>query len=95
MSDYPGVRKRFTFTCSDTAGTPADPTTLTVKQRRLYDTPDVLTWPTDSEIVHDDTGIFHVDLDFPHGGDYAVRAEAAGALVAAVEVTLTIEAGSF
>jgi hypothetical protein len=95
MTDFPETSKRVTFTCLDEDDAPTDPDSLVVKYRRLYDAATTKTWPADSEITREDTGVFSIVVPCPSGGTYAARAAAEGDLIASVEITWEIEAGSF
>lgn len=95
MANFPGTRRRVTFTCENEAGTAADPTALEVEYRRLYDDPTTKAWPADVEVVRASTGVFYIDVDCPDAGTWVARAEATGTLIGATEISWIVETSSF
>lgn len=85
---YIGGRKRITAKCYAVGTTTLiDPTNASF----IYEAPDgtetTKTYPADVEVVHESTGIFHIDVDCPTAGKWKIRFVASGALVAVSEAT--------
>jgi len=95
MANYPGARKRVTFTCTDLAGTATDPTALAIEYGPLGGTATTKSWPTDDAVVKDSAGVFHIDIDCPTAGTWAARAIATGALVAVTEIQWPVSRSAF
>ena len=91
-----GDLARFSVTFTDTAGVPADPTT--VQLRLLH--PDgvevtTLVYGTDAAVIHDDTGSYHVDYLLDTIGYWHWRWEGTGLVQAAVEGYLVTTESKF
>lgn len=95
MALFPGTTRTVTFTCRDADDELADPTTLEVEYRRLYDDPVTKAWPADAEVVHDSTGVFHIDIVCTEAGTWAARGGGTGSVVDVAEISWTIEESSF
>ena len=95
---FPGVRKRVTITVTNETLVPpalADPTALTVEYGPLTSTPTTKPFPADAAIVHDSTGVFHIDIDCPTPGQWGVRAAATSGIVGVSEETWEVDTSNF
>lgn len=82
------VRADVTFTNS--AGNVADPTTVSVIYTSPSGTTTTKTYITDSEVVKDSTGKYHIDITIDEAGMWYYRWEGTGTLVAAVESFIAV-----
>lgn len=95
---FPGVRKRVTITVTDETLDPpvlSDPGELEVEYGPVGETPTTKTWPADDEIENDSTGVFHIDIDCPTDGLWAVRAAATSGVIGVDEETWFVKASHF
>lgn len=98
MTLYPGTRLRASWTVTDeTAEPPAleSPTAMTVEYGPKGDDPTVLEYPTDTEIIEDDEGTFHLDIDCPTRGTWAIRVAATEGVIAVDEEEWLIRKSAF
>lgn len=98
MSDFPGARKRVSWTVTDETTDPpalADPDAMTVLYGKRGELPTEKTYPADAEIVHDAEGEFHIDIDCPDLGTYAIDIIATSGVVGATETTWRISRPAF
>lgn len=91
-----GDLARFSVSFTDAAGTPTDPTTVTI--RLLH--PDGATettyaYGTDAALVRDDVGAYHADYLIDAVGYWGWRWEGTGAVQAAVEGRLLVPESPF
>ena len=93
-----GSRGRFAETFTDltgVTGTPADPTTVTVKLRDPFGTETSYTLAA-GQVVRDALGLYHFDSPvFTVAGEWVVRWVGAGAIVAAHEYVFRVEKSAF
>jgi hypothetical protein len=82
-----GIRATCAFT--DLAGAAADPTAVTVK---VKDPDGAVTEPLAS---HAGTGSYYTDITFDAEGDWYVRFEGTGSVIAATEVHLKVRDSAF
>ena len=83
-----GDRVRITGTLtSPETGQPVDPTNLQITIRDPAGNTTTLQYGTDPEVVRDDTGIYHVDIDVTTRGQWHYRFAATGVNTAAAEGT--------
>lgn len=84
------VRVRTDPPFSDSAGVPADPSTVRLKWRR-HD--EVTTWVfgTDAEIIKTAVGTYYADIPVTEVGTYYARWEGEGAVIAAEETSFFVE----
>lgn len=78
MTDYPGTRKRASWTVTDETVDPpvlTSPDAMTVTLDRPSGDPGETTYeyPDDAAIIEDAEGTFHMDIDCPVYGRYAIR----------------------
>lgn len=98
MPNFPGVRKRVSFTTKDMTFKPprlADPTQIRVEFGLKHEVPVEFMWPAPgSQIIQDDLGSFHIDLDCDRHGEWACRIESDG-LVGVQEVSWYVDESNF
>jgi uncharacterized protein YfaS (alpha-2-macroglobulin family) len=87
------------FAVNNSAGTAADPTGLTFKIRSPAGTVTTYTYGTDSQLVKDSTGRYHVDWPVPAAaaseGLWSVRFEATGTNACAGEASFRVRDSAF
>lgn len=77
-----GDSVRFTKNFKDVSNADADPTTVIFRVKHPDKTVETWTFPTDSEIVKDSVGNYHIDYVIPDkSGEYAYEWEGTGAIV--------------
>jgi uncharacterized protein YfaS (alpha-2-macroglobulin family) len=81
---------RCTAAFTDTAGTAIDPTTVSFRVKDPAGTITTYAYGTDSELVKDSTGNYHVDIDANTDGIWAYRFSSTGAGQAAAEATFRV-----
>lgn len=94
---YPGARVRVSWTVTDETQDPAelaDPDAQEVRYGRIGDDPTVVEWPG-VDIIHDGTGLFHLDIDCPLVGHYAADIESTEGVVGSTQVTWRISKPAF
>ena len=77
------------------AGTFTDPTAILFKFRTPANLATTYTYGTDSQLVKDSTGKYHVDLSMTQEGDWYYRFEGTGALQAASEKNFKVRDSVF
>ncbi len=95
MNSYPigaVVRCKGTFTQNSTA---IDPTTVQFKQRTSAGTITTYTYGTDSQLVKDGTGLYHVDVSVTAGGVWSYRFVGTGNAAAANEAEFFVNSSDF
>lgn len=80
-----GDLRRFEVTFTDINDVAADPTTITFKIREPDGTVTTYVYGTNSELVKDATGKYHVDWTVAKAGRHIVRWEGDGSLITAEE----------
>lgn len=91
-----GERVRGTFTVSDFAGAPVDPTTVKFYLLKSGDTVATeYTYGVDVEIVQDATGQYHIDLDTDVEGIWKYRWEGSGNVATAKEGKFYVDDSPF
>jgi len=90
-----GTLITLTAVFKDTAGTEADPTTVTFRLKKPDETVIVYVYGTDAELVKDSTGNYSVGYTPDMGGDFIYRWEGTGAVEVAGESTFSATASSF
>lgn len=96
-SVYPsGTVVRVAVLWTNTAGTPTDPTTVSLEYR-LYPDGDVTTlvYATDAEVVRDSAGAYHVDLDLSSSGKWRYKWTGVGNIDADEEGYFVLSASNF
>jgi hypothetical protein len=73
MSYYVGDLVRISATWTNAAGSVTDPTAVLAKYRDPAGTVTTYTYGTDTELVKDSTGIYHVDIDADSAGKWLYR----------------------
>lgn len=91
LGDAPRAINKF----RDFNGVLADPTTVTVKIRKGDGTIVVKTFPTDTDIVKDSTGVYHIDIDTDVAGTWTVRFAGTGTVKAAIEQRFKVKDSDF
>jgi uncharacterized protein YfaS (alpha-2-macroglobulin family) len=91
LGDAPRAINKF----RDFNGVLADPTTVMVKIRKPDGSIVTKPYPTDTEIVKDSTGIYHVDLSTDMAGQWTIRWEGTGTVKAAIEQRFTVRRSDF
>lgn len=86
-----GTLVRVTGTFTDTDGTAQDPTALTVYYKDPSANITELVYLTDTDVVKDATGIYHVDIDIDESGKWFYRFKGTGSAQAADEYWFTVE----
>lgn len=87
------IRCSATFT--DSGGTAVDPTTVIFKFKTPAAAITTYTYGVDSELVKDDTGLYHVDVDANASGTWYYRFESTGTGQAADEAQFEIYESEF
>lgn len=91
MSTYDkGDLLRVSASFTDEDGDPVDPTTVTVKAK-IGTTVTSYVYGADSEVVKDETGEYHADLDLDTSGIWWVRVESTGTGQAAAESSFRVK----
>ena len=81
-----GDRVRVSVTFTDDVAAPADPTTVTVKYKNSgTGTLTSKVYGVDAEVVKDDTGDYHIDIDVAAAGIWHYKFIGTGAVVAVEE----------
>jgi uncharacterized protein YfaS (alpha-2-macroglobulin family) len=88
------VRMSAKFTATST-GLPVDPSTVTVKVRNPSGAVVTYVFGTDSALVHDGLGQFHVDVPVTAQGVWYYRFESTGSGQAANEQSFFVKASKF
>lgn len=86
-----GNMRRYTATTT-VDGEPVDPTTLTFTRRKSEDGSDTeaFVWESDLQVVRDELGVFHIDLDFDESGKYTIGVKSTGACKAYAELDVVV-----
>lgn len=92
---YLGATIRLQGAFSDLTSTPADPTGVSLLIKAPDGTITTLVYLTDSSLVRDDVGIYHVDFTANQDGCYCYRWEGSGAVSAVDERKFTVLPGCF
>ena len=91
-----GARVRLSVTFTNSAGTAADPTTVTVKYRNgPSGAVTTKVYVTDSEVVRTGTGAYYIDVSVSAEGVWYYRWTATGTVVAADEDVFTADETQF
>jgi hypothetical protein len=90
-----GDRRRLTITVRDEDGVIADPFGVVFRMREPDDTVTVYVYGTDTEVVKDSPGVYHVDWDITLEGLHFWRFETTGDVMAAEETTFTVRRSAF
>jgi hypothetical protein len=77
------------------AGAAIDPTAVTVKYRAPVAGTTTLVYGVDADLVKDDTGEYHVDIDADEEGTWYYRFESTGTGQAAAEGAFRVRVSSF
>jgi len=67
------------------AGSPADPTAVSLIWRKRGGPPTTWVYGVDAEVVKDGTGVYHADIPVPSAGTFYFRWVGTGAVAAAEE----------
>jgi hypothetical protein len=96
MSEYvKGSQVRCSGAFTNAAGAAQDPTNVFFKQKDPEGTVTTYEYGTDSELVKDSTGNYHVDVDADQAGIWYYRFEATGTGKGADEQTFTVARSQF
>jgi uncharacterized protein YfaS (alpha-2-macroglobulin family) len=79
----------------DFAGVLTDPTTVTVKVRKSDGTNFTKVYVTDSEVIKESTGIYHIDIATDVHGVWTIRWEGTGTVKAAIEQRFNVKRSDF
>jgi len=90
-----GDEVRFSCTFKDLNGNAVDPTTVVFKIKDPSSNVTTYTYGTDSEVVKDSTGNYHVDYVVDESGTWSVRWEGSGNISAAGEQKIYVRISSF
>lgn len=90
-----GQLVRVSFTFLDSAGAPQDPTAVYFEFTDPEGTETSYQYGVDAELVKDDTGDFHVDIDCDTVGTWEYRAYATGTGQTAVEGSFIVKESEF
>lgn len=82
---------RVTATFTDSDGTAADPTAVTVYYKDPGGNISELVYGTDTDVVQDSTGVYHCDIDIDESGKWFYRFKGTGTVQAADEYWFTID----
>lgn len=90
-----GDRVRVSVRFRDLRGALADPTAVTAKTKTPSGTTTSYVYGTADELVRDDTGRYHLDIDVSASGYWAYRFEGTGDVVAAAEGRFEVDTSEF
>ena len=88
-----GDLERVQGTFRNSSGTLIDPTTVTFKARNPAGTITTYVYGTDSQVVKDSTGVYHVDWSLSSAGKWYFRIESTGTGQAADEEEVLVVTG--
>ena len=86
---------RVSLAFEDTAGDPADPTTVRGRYRDPSGAVTTYVFGTDAELVKDATGAYHFDVSPAASGEWRYRGEGTGAVQAAAEGRFLVRTTAF
>ena len=89
------VRVKATFTDTQAGGVPADPSVVRAKYIDPAGNITSLLYGTDTALVREDTGVYHVDIDANLNGDWFYRFESSGTGQAANESYFSVDSSRF
>jgi hypothetical protein len=90
-----GDKVRCTGSFTDKDGVAVDPTTVNFKFKKPGATPTVYVFGTDSQVVKDSVGNYHVDLNADQSGTWFYRFESTGNEQAAGEAEFIVSRSQF
>lgn len=95
MSFQIGDKIRLTATFRDVGRFLADPDTVRFRFKQECNAETAYVYLTDSQIVRDSVGVFHVDLALTAQGEWWFRWEGDGTLAGAIEKALEVDPSKF
>lgn len=86
---------RISFVFKNSAGAPIDPAVVKIAVKDPAGVTTTYTYGTDSQLVKDSTGNYHLDQSAQHSGEYHYKPFSTGAGQAAAKGSFTVEQDDF